>query len=390
MKSKHLISFYLSLVCTIIALNQCAESNPTGAEFTEPELLWTLPAWIHRSIPATTPSGTIYIGIEFYNADSLCALGSDGSHIWAHSVGNSIDWSVISSPSVDNDGMIYIGGPDGSLYCIKPDGTLDWQYQTGDRRRPIISSPALGRDGSILFSSMSGYLYCLNADGTHRWQEQTYSWYSTPAIGSDGTIYVGTSWELLALSPSGEQLWIYPTDSFLHYSSPAIDKDGTIYICSYDGTVYAINPNGTEKWHYSSEIRSSSSPIITETGQILFTCNGWNESEGHVGYIGSLSRTGELLWTFDTPGGYAPVVGLDGIIYVGADSTMFALNDEGRELWSFKADHTITNSPVLCSDGILYFAAGNALYAFQTGSHGLASSPWPKLYADYLNTSRSR
>ena len=385
------IHILLSIICMIL-LGQCSRSNPTEADFTEPELLWTFPAHISRSVPAITPSGTIYVGVRFsLKADSLYAIGLNGRLAWAHSVGFSIDHGVLSTPAVDSNNTLYIGGPDGYFYCIRSDGTLEWNYQTNDRRRPIFSTPALGRDGAIIFGGMGGNLFCLNSDGTLRWQQEVYSYDSTPAIGNDGTIYVGGSYELLALTPSGEQLWAYEVDSLLHTSSPAIDEDGTIYICSYDGTVFAINPDGTEKWHYSSGIRSRSSPVITKTGQILFTCKDWTTSDGYIGYIGSLSRTGELLWKFDAPSeGCTPVIGMDGIIYVGADNIMFALNDNGSELWRFEADHTISNSPVLSSDGTLYFAAVFTLYAFQTSSRGLALSPWPKIYADYLNTSRSK
>jgi len=378
----------------MILLGQCSISKLTEADFKEPELLWTFPAHIIQSIPAITPSGTLYVGVQYsLKDDSLYAIGSNGRLAWAHSVGFSIDWRVVSAPAVDSNNKLYIGGPDGYLYCIRSDGILEWRYQTNDKRppEPIYSTPAIGRDGAIIFGMLTGNLYCLNPDGTLRWQLTGYPCESTPAIGSDGTIYVGCAYELLALTPSGEKLWEFMVDSLLEHSTPAIDEDGTIYICHHDGTVFAINPDGTEKWHYSSGIRSRSSPVITETGQILFTCKDWTKSDGYIGYIGSLSRTGELLWKFDTPSeGWAPVIGKDGTIYIGAGNTMFALSDNGSELWRFEVDPWISNSPVLSSDGTLYFAAVSTLYAFQTSSGGLALSPWPKMYADYLNTSRSK
>jgi len=38
------------------------------------------------------------------------------------------------------------------------------------------------------------------------------------------------------------------------YSSPAIGSDGTIYVGSYDSNLYAINPDGSLKWKYSTGI----------------------------------------------------------------------------------------------------------------------------------------
>ena len=64
---------------------------------------------------------------------------------------------------------------------------------------------------------------------------------SSPAIASDGTIYVG-SWDnkLYALNPDGTLKWSYATGNWV-YSSPAIGADGTLYVGSWDNKLYAIS-----------------------------------------------------------------------------------------------------------------------------------------------------
>ena len=64
---------------------------------------------------------------------------------------------------------------------------------------------------------------------------------SSPAIGSDGTVYVGSEDnKLYALSgKSGIKLWEFETGSHVT-SSPAIGSDGTVYVGSHDKKVYAI------------------------------------------------------------------------------------------------------------------------------------------------------
>jgi len=64
---------------------------------------------------------------------------------------------------------------------------------------------------------------------------------SSPAIGSDGTIYVG-SWDdnLYAINPDGSKKWAFKTGSYVS-SSPAIGSDGTIYVGSWNDTLYAIS-----------------------------------------------------------------------------------------------------------------------------------------------------
>jgi outer membrane protein assembly factor BamB len=65
--------------------------------------------------------------------------------------------------------------------------------------------------------------------------------YSSPAIGPDGTVYVGSyDHKLYAINgKSGVKLWEFET-GFSVWSSPAIGSDGTLYIGSRDYKVYAI------------------------------------------------------------------------------------------------------------------------------------------------------
>jgi len=79
-------------------------------------------------------------------------------------------------------------------------GTLKWKFQTGDH---VFSSPAISSDGTIYVGSSDHYLYALNPDGTLKWKFQTGKRvFSSPAISSDGTIYVGSDDHYLyALNP---------------------------------------------------------------------------------------------------------------------------------------------------------------------------------------------
>ena len=64
--------------------------------------------------------------------------------------------------------------------------------------------------------------------------------HSSPAIGSDGTIYVGSEDNnLYAINPDGTKKWAFDTGDDVN-SSPAIGRDGTIYFGSLDGNLYAI------------------------------------------------------------------------------------------------------------------------------------------------------
>ncbi len=70
-------------------------------------------------------------------------------------------------------------------------GTVKWKYTTGNS---VFSSPAIGSGGTIYIGSQDDYVYALNpADGSVKWKYLTGGWLmSSPAIGADGTIYIGS------------------------------------------------------------------------------------------------------------------------------------------------------------------------------------------------------
>ena len=84
----------------------------------------------------------------------------------------------------------------------------------------------------------------------------------SPAIGADGTIYIGSDdHNLYAIKDEGTQgtqKWVFPTEGFVY--SPAIGVDGTIYIGSFDQNIYAVTDEGTQgtqKW-----VLTADSPVL--------------------------------------------------------------------------------------------------------------------------------
>ena len=115
-----------------------------------------------------------------------------------------------------------------------------WEFEAG---LSVASSPATGSDGTVYVGSENCKIYAINGkSGVKLWEFVTGSnvW-SSPAIGSDGTVYVGSEdGKLYALSgKSGVKLWEFETGGSVP-SSPAIGSDGTVYVGSHDKKLYAI------------------------------------------------------------------------------------------------------------------------------------------------------
>jgi outer membrane protein assembly factor BamB len=190
---------------------------------------------------------------------------------------------------------------------------------------------------------------------TTKWKSWTGTVSSSPAIGSDGTIYFGANSYLYALNPTGTLKWYYTTGEMIS-SSPAIGKDGIIYFGSGDKNLYALNPTGTLKWKYTTGGWISSSPAIGSDGTIYFGSFDKN--------LYALNPTGTLKWKSYT-GDYptSPAIGSDGTIYISGDYNLVALNPTGTLKWKMYTGSYGESSPAIGSDGTIYYKNGNSLWA---------------------------
>jgi len=258
---------------------------------------------------------------------------------------------VDSSPIVDNDGIIYFGDKDAYIYALYPNGTLKWTYKTD---MWITSAPALAEDGTLYVCSWDKTLYALNSsNGKLKWKLYLDKILdiSSPAVAEDGTIYFGGHHHIFAVYPNGTERWRYKTGSNVH-SSPAVAKDGTIYIGSWDEYLYAMNPNGSLKWRFKTGDIIKGSASIAEDGTV---------------YIGSFDdhlyaihpNNGTLKWKCKFPYGSEsnPSIASDGTIYFGSYKQFHAVYPNGTKRWSFDigSDTEISWScPAISADGTIY------------------------------------
>jgi outer membrane protein assembly factor BamB len=313
-----------------------------------------------QSSPAIGSDGTIYVGS--YD-DNLHAINPRGRKKWAFDTGD----SVFSSPAIGSDGTIYVGSitepfglpllfPEPLLYAINPDGSKKWAFDTGGA---VDSSPAIGSDGTIYVGCHGSYLYAINPDGSKKWAFETGDIVdSSPAIGTDGTIYFG-SWDdnLYAINPDGSKKWEFETGSIV--GSPAIGSDGTVYVGSYDDNLHAINPDGSKKWAFKTGDNVGSSPAIGRDGTIYVGSGDKN--------LYAINPDGSKKWAFETGDSVfsSPAIGSDGTIYFGSqDNNLYAINPDGSKKWAFKTGRDVDSSPAIGRDGTIYFGSDDGnLYA---------------------------
>jgi len=244
---------------------------------------------------------------------------------------------------------------------------------------------------------------------------------SSPAIGSDGTIYAcGTTYDwnvigsrtsddgfeypvmefqngdygLMAFLSNGTLKWKLPLPGSAY--NPAIDSNGTIYISALVSTiadnrdtnkystVYAVNPDGTVKWTFSTDagIWGAVTLAIGNDNTIYFTVAEVNIHSPSVEFYNlnttlyALNSDGTVKWTYNSGQNShinsSPVIAEDGTIYFPASNILYAMNSDGTLKWTFKGDpdyigdsiyeNYIGITPSIGADGTIYF--GNRCYNF--------------------------
>ena len=342
----------------------------------DPAVKWSLHLDGMPGSPVIGPDGTIYLPTGMLNQDetgSLYAIRPDGTVKWRFSFAG---LPSNTAPAIAADGTIYVhmNGNEGNiaapekLYAVNPDGTLQWTFlPSGDAASYCSSqqsSPAIGSDGTIYFGSMNTLFYALHPDGTVRWaaSPSVSSIVSSPAIGPDGTVYVqDCAATLAAYTPTGATRWILQADQITGgQGSPTVSADGTVYlVTSGSSLLKAISPAGVVEWSAAAGSMCVATPALAADGTIYVDDDG----------VYAFRPDGTMRWHSigDTLfSSQPPVVGADGTIYWREGWDLFALSATGTTLWhralsGSGAGGLDDPAPAIGADGTLYVPEPNVL-----------------------------
>ncbi len=280
--------------------------------------------------PAIGPDGTVYSIDAFFH---LYALAPDGGLKWL--VRGAGDKGV----AVGLDGIIYVGS-ESDIKAYNPDGTLKWDFVQNPRAL-ILIGPSIGPDGNIYAVATEGLgVFSLTPSGALRWQQpETYrrppvsygeivfgpngstqqlyfyandhfraltidgtsvftipGLFGQPAVAPDGTIHNSFS----AYLPSGTLLWTFISPYPYNLSSPPdIGSDGTHYFVQNTIQEFALNTNGSQRWHLTVADYFGGPIVDPQNTQLIL---GSATTLNNAGYIISASaQDGHELWRVNLP-----------------------------------------------------------------------------------------
>ena len=314
---------------------------------------------------------------------------TDGAIAWAYTtLSSALAGAILSSPTIDAEGVIYFGleigsdsspTPRGRVIALNANGTQKWSFDTLDW---VDASPLVGRgDNTIYVGCWNGVFYALNrATGAVRWSYDTGGFISaTAAQGPDGTLYVpGGDGTLYALSRAGALQWSYVATDWIQ-SAPTVAADGVIYFGSWDDRFYALSPSGQLLWSVLAGGDVVGSAAIAADGSIIF---GSRDR-----FVYALNLDGSLRWSVDTGDGVeaSPVIAADGTIYIGSSSgKFFALNPNGSIKWQKQLTEAIYGTAAVRADGSVVVGASDfKLHAWSATGAEL----WTTELGDWVDSS---
>ena len=353
---------------------------------------------------------------------------------------------IKGSVAVGFNNDVYVASLSDTLYAFSPSQRLRWKRGT---KGPIRSTPVVGNNEDIFITSEDGRLYGYTSTGDPLWPAYNTGTVlrSTPALGIEGYLYFGDGDGRVhavnsfnGLSATG---WPRKIANAPIVVPPVIGRDQTVVVAATDGFVYALGSDGALLWRSVQNIGSVSVGMALIEREIVITLpNGDVTSTkttvlyvvSNDGYIYALSgQDGTLLWSYPLTGPLrsGPVVGPDGVIYVGTSTGLIALNEEEDQftprlryiypaedvgtpaidanesiyfvsgttliainpnntpIWEFPLNGEADGPLTIGRDGLVYVACNNQImYGVQTGSVGLAQEKWPMFQRNARHSGR--
>ena len=367
----------------------------TNLEVPEGESNWvsTLPGKVKSNI-AVDDDDIIYVFSEAVGQSALYAINPDGSIKWQYLLGSGGSVAESSGVSISKQGNLYINYGS-SLYSFNKSGDLNWSYNI---ERRVETTPSISQNGTIYITTYLGSIVAISSEGERLWQyEAAQNFFSSATIGADGTIYAGSSRDgLFALNSNGTLKWHYDY-SYSSNVAPSIADDGTLYL-GLGVNLVALTKSGVEKWRFTTS-DTIGGTAINKDGVVYFKdVHGWFYAVNPDGSLGWKKQI-NVLYTY---GDSAPTIAEDGTIYVtNSDSiywsnnygTLVSLSPNGDINWEYKTLRNGDYSPAIDSTGNVYFGGeywDNNLISIKANSPLSSEAQWPKYGGNKYNTGNKR
>lgn len=185
---------------------------------------------------------------------------------------------------------------------------------------------------------------------------------SNPVFSPDGkTMYIPISTpagHLFAIDVvSGEFKWVFAISQITYGGGALVAPDGTIYQCVRNATinnVYAINPNGTQKWAVKLDAAIGAFPALSADG-VLYCLT--NKSTLYA----LDASSGAIKWQQSLDGATGSAVAIDkaGNVYAGTSAAIYSFKSNKEQNWKLEEVNVTEQATFALKDQVLYATLKN-------------------------------
>lgn len=350
-----------------------------------PQALWqgsfnNVSSGFHRLSPVFDTNGDIIVGTmqdnELYRLDA-----NDGRILTTYDMGSGGNFSWKSAVTADT---VYAANGNGdTLFAFdKVTGAQKW---TKTLSGTIQGPPFVASNGNIYVACDStgfftqGEIHAYQPDGTSLpgWPKQEHGIFRGGfAEAADGTLYLtsmrnfGASKSLMAIDPTSGAIKWSKTHTEINrvMRAAAVAPDQSVVINSRAGGITrAFNPDGTDKWTYSSGGEIFGGPTIDPATGNVFIAN----DNGVVALQPNGTNTPNVLWNYSAGFNAQTVTpAFDpsrNLVYVANITTgeIIALDatgggsPAGTVAWTYSTGSAVIASPALDANGNVYIGNTN-------------------------------
>jgi outer membrane protein assembly factor BamB len=225
-----------------------------------------------KKLFAISPAGETVFRLDLEGeADSGAMLGKDGAVVFAagrfvHATRRAGDvlWrfaargKVFTSPALTEDGLVVFGSQDDHVYALGNGGALAWSVDQG---ADVDGAPAIGDDGAIYVGTDAGDVVRLDGKGAIVWRTPVGGYVrGALSIARSGDVLVGTYGpvpRVVRVGPDGSVRGAFAIPGtgareFGIHGGPLEDAEGALYFGAQDDAVYAIGPDGAQRWRFQT------------------------------------------------------------------------------------------------------------------------------------------
>lgn len=267
-----------------------------------------------------------------------------------------------SAPILDED-MAFYGADNGFFYAVdKRNGSLRWEFQSGESAKGITSSPVVHGQG-VIFGSYDGTVYKLNRhDGQIIWRYDAADFVgSSPSLAEDlNLVYIGleqnvfnNKGSLVALDlESGERMWEQAVREFLHATPLYIADRARVVVGTNDSNVLCFDAGtGDLQWVFEMDgVIKAGLAYDVQRNQIIASSFDWK-----CYAIDLESGQSRILFSANHANYCTPLV-VNDRIYVGScDKHLYVYDLATDELITrVKTQGRIMSHPVSHGDSIIF------------------------------------